>query len=291
MKSMKIMHRYDSDERQHYIINQNYSVKLHPKLLYVGELEKKAGWSDDLHSHDFIELIFVLEGKGSVRTEKEVLPIQKGDIIVYNADFKHAETSSADEPISTIFIAINDISTEGLPKNHLLSANSSIRFPSGEHYEFFNSIMSNMLLEASNKATYYHEIAYCGLKSLLLMIFRILENKENFPKTDSNSTFINLKNYIDNNFLTDITLETIAENCFANKFYLSHLFSGKQGTTIQDYILSRRIEYSKKLLLETNLNICEVSEKSGFSSSSYFCRVFKKLSSFTPFKYKKTFLQ
>ena len=82
---MDIIHRYNSKERQHYLLGSHYSFRLRPQLLYVGRLNKQAGWHDEPHSHDFAEILFVKEGYGTVRaygTEKIIGP---GDIIVYNA--------------------------------------------------------------------------------------------------------------------------------------------------------------------------------------------------------------
>ena len=43
---MSVLHRYDSEERQHYLFQPQYSLKIKPKLLYAGKLETtyEDGW-------------------------------------------------------------------------------------------------------------------------------------------------------------------------------------------------------------------------------------------------------
>jgi len=50
---MLVTHRYDSDERQHHLLENYYSFKLKPRLLYVGSLDKHGGWTENLILTDF----------------------------------------------------------------------------------------------------------------------------------------------------------------------------------------------------------------------------------------------
>ena len=52
---MKIKHRYNSAQRQHYLLEAHYSFKLKPRLLYVGSLDKHGGWREEPHAHDFLK--------------------------------------------------------------------------------------------------------------------------------------------------------------------------------------------------------------------------------------------
>ena len=43
---MEITHLYDSEERQHYLFRHQYALKIKPRLLYAGKLDKKDGWRE-----------------------------------------------------------------------------------------------------------------------------------------------------------------------------------------------------------------------------------------------------
>ena len=73
-----------------------------------------------------------------------------------------------------------------------------------------------------------------------------------------------------------------------SKFYLTKEFKKAYGVTISKYIISRRINYAKRLLRFTEKPIDEISEICGFYDTSYFNKQFKASEDITPFKYRKT---
>ncbi len=77
---MKIVHRYDSEERQHYLLEQSYTFHLKPRLLYVGSLSKQEKWSEISHSHQFVEILFIVDGKGTVVFENSKKTYKKATL-------------------------------------------------------------------------------------------------------------------------------------------------------------------------------------------------------------------
>ncbi len=69
--------------------------------------------------------------------------------------------------------------------------------------------------------------------------------------------------------------------------YLSNIFSEVTGTTIQQYIISNKIERVKEFLLYEELNIKEIAYKLNYSSVAHLCNQFKKVTGLTPTYYKK----
>jgi YesN/AraC family two-component response regulator len=72
-----------------------------------------------------------------------------------------------------------------------------------------------------------------------------------------------------------------------NPDYLSYIFHKKFGQTLNTYITAMRIDAAKELLLTSNLSLQEISDKAGFSNSSYFHRQFKKITGLTPMQFSK----
>ena len=58
-----------------------------------------------------------------------------------------------------------------------------------------------------------------------------------------------------------------------------------------EYLIEYRIEIAKKLLKSTKLSMTEVAQETGFSSSAYFSKIFKRECNMTPLEYRKHFLQ
>lgn len=63
-------------------------------------------------------------------------------------------------------------------------------------------------------------------------------------------------------------------------------FKAEIGITPAEYIMMQKLEYAKKQLTESNISITELSYMLGFSSSNYFCSVFKKIMTCTPKDYR-----
>ena len=76
-------------------------------------------------------------------------------------------------------------------------------------------------------------------------------------------------------------------NVNVSKFHLCRCFREHTGMTVMDYILSTRIILAKNELTKTDESILCISEKCGFSSVSYFCRVFHRKEGCTPLQYRK----
>lgn len=62
--------------------------------------------------------------------------------------------------------------------------------------------------------------------------------------------------------------------------YLSNLFSEDQGTTIEHFIISHKIERIKELIIYGEYNITEIAWKMGYSSVAHLSSQFKKATGF-----------
>lgn len=69
--------------------------------------------------------------------------------------------------------------------------------------------------------------------------------------------------------------------------YLSNLFSSKEGITLEKYIINQKIEKVKELLIYNEFTLSEIAYKLGYSSVQHLSNQFKKVTGFTPSKFKK----
>ncbi|MCX6351864.1 MAG: AraC family transcriptional regulator [Bacteroidetes bacterium] len=69
--------------------------------------------------------------------------------------------------------------------------------------------------------------------------------------------------------------------------YLSNLFSEVQGTTIEQFIISHKIERVKELLIYGELNLTEISYRMNYSSVAHLSNQFKKVTGLTPSHFKQ----
>ena len=91
---------------------------------------------------------------------------------------------------------------------------------------------------------------------------------------------------------TDEMLKINFSNFLSDKLkydytYLANLFSEVQGTTIEHFIISHKVERIKELILYDELNITEIADKMNYSSVAHLSNQFKKATGFSPSHYKQ----
>lgn len=95
--------------------------------------------------------------------------------------------------------------------------------------------------------------------------------------------------YIEGHFSEDIGLREMAGFLHLNESYFSYIFKKETGINFTDYLNDIRIEKAKEYLRMPGMAVSEVWEKAGYSSMSYFSRVFKQITAMGPAEYKKSF--
>ncbi|MBR0277031.1 MAG: helix-turn-helix transcriptional regulator [Clostridia bacterium] len=93
--------------------------------------------------------------------------------------------------------------------------------------------------------------------------------------------------YIIKNACREITIDEICFEMHMSKYHFCRQFRKTTGTTVMKYILKTRLIMAKNMILNENLSITEISNRCGFSSISYFSRVFKEENGISPLNYKK----
>lgn len=80
--------------------------------------------------------------------------------------------------------------------------------------------------------------------------------------------------------------EFLSEKLNHNYTYLANLFSEVQGTTIEHFIISHKIERIKELIIYDELNITEIAWKMNYSSVAHLSTQFKKITGLSPSHFK-----
>jgi len=94
-----------------------------------------------------------------------------------------------------------------------------------------------------------------------------LSNSGELPK-------INFSNYLSNELNYDYT-------------YLANIFSDSEGYTIEQFILTNKIETVKALIRLNNLSLTQIANKLHYSSLAHLSNQFKKITGFTPSFFKR----
>ena len=95
------------------------------------------------------------------------------------------------------------------------------------------------------------------------------------------------RDYILSHIGEAITTEILSKELGMNRTYLCKLFAEETGLTINQYVTQVKMEEAKRLMDITKKSIAEISEYLGYSSQSYFQKVFKNRYGITPGEYRQ----
>lgn len=117
-------------------------------------------------------------------------------------------------------------------------------------------------------------------------------NGENFtfiPVYSSGGMSKKVMNILTENIYNRLKIEDIAEELNYSKSYLFKTFKSQTGSTIAACFMKLKIERAKELLRNSEMSITEISEHLAFDSQSYFTKSFKKITTYSPTKYRQIF--
>lgn len=95
------------------------------------------------------------------------------------------------------------------------------------------------------------------------------------------------KNYIDKHFAESITLDVIADKLHISPVYLSTVFKSETGMNYSKYLTSVRINKSKEMLRECDMNLTQIANAVGYDSLTYFSKLFRKKTGLKPMEYRR----
>ena len=113
-----------------------------------------------------------------------------------------------------------------------------------------------------------------------------MEIKERGQADRERNVELEVKKYIQEHMVDNITVTGIAEALHFNPQYLMRAFKSKTDMSIVEYITKARLDTAKKILKDTPLPIKIVASMVGYGDYAYFTRVFRKETGVSPSRYR-----
>lgn len=244
-----------------------------------------------MHKHDDrCELLFVRSGTSRYVIENQIYPLKKGDMIITNSGDLHDEIIGKEDNVSYYSLAIDSLKLPGLRENHLISASECPVVATGEQFEIFNTLFRSIYeLLVSNEAEIEETCHYLMMSILSLLLKQIRMQDGGMREESHSSMILNIRQYLDENYMNDLSLQVISDRFHISTYYLSHIFKDETGYSPMNYIIRRRIGEAQTLLITTKLSITEIAGMVGFSNPNNFNIQFQKQVGLSPREYRKTY--
>ena len=106
---------------------------------------------------------------------------------------------------------------------------------------------------------------------------------------DDSRRILKVKNYINENYMYELKLATLADLANMSPSAFSRFFKLHTGRTLSDYIIDIRMGFATRLLLDTNDTIAEVGFNCGYNNLSNFNRIFKRKKGCSPSEFRENY--
>ena len=267
------------------------------------ELLTWEGGPSSLHTHNFIELLYVLQGTANHTLDGVSTIISKGDYLIVDYGSQHQYSPLGDTPFRVMNCLFSPQLFDKALSNrfHLQDITDSSAF--NIQYYFLKDrpnkfvyhdtdghvrkTLEHMYIEFKNKDMGYKELIRCQLTILLLEMMRSIK----LPDIDNceNDIVSHITNYTREHFAEKITLESITKRFHYSLPSISLMFKKQTGLTFREFLQQVRIHESCRLLVTTNESIANIVELTGYSDAKSFHAIFKRQTGMTPRQFRKTF--
>lgn len=275
-----------------YLINKkNYDPNY--ELLYISKSKFENDWHSTAHFHPFTEVFFITDGKGAFHLDDTIVNVNKWDLIIINPNCLHTEKSSlSDSPLEYIVLGIDSLLLN-FPESYSLTNNEQqvnlykiMNFSKDK--EIILNYFNQLIHEIENKGFNYEHVCKSILTLFITHIIRSTTSLRFIEQSQEklNLECIKIKNYIDSHYAQNITLDFLSDLSYMNKFHLVHTFTKQIGISPINYVINKRIQEAKNLLGTTGYSIRDIASIVGFSNSSYFSQMFRKVTGISPKSYR-----
>ena len=270
--------------------------------LYISRVVRDFKFTmSDVHIHyNDYEVYYLLEGERCYFIGTKIYHLKQGSLVFVRRNVIHKTALSREAHHDRILLEISRSYLESvfaitgeLTLHDFFQDDCIILSLESEEQSFITELLLALGRELGTKNSGFRLLA----KSLVAELFiyaKRMENKTN-PSASSRTDdprhrqIEQIACYIAENCCSPLSLNSIAEQFYMNKCYLSRIFKEITGFTVNGYLHARRIQKARSLLIQNSMNISEVAEAAGYENLTYFERVFKKHTGMSPLEYRKQY--
>ena len=258
--------------------------------IYIFESRHSPDFRMELVAQDFQHLYVVRDGRGFIETERGRLPVRENQLVYVPAHVAQRPVDDPTDPLTLIILCFYESvfgdRTSAVEAFRLFARGfpALTPFKVGDNYTRLEvrRRLRAIFVEQMRQREGSDSVILAQLIELLVFLSRTYaEHRTLSPNDPGAAAFAGSLQYLDENFDRPVKVEELAE--LANMSYRSYTeqFKRRTGKTVTQYLAVRRVDYAKRLLLETD-DILFASAEAGFGDLTHFYRVFKKLTGLTP---------
>lgn len=253
-----------------------------------------------LHWHQYIEFIYVLEGKGVLTIDLKEYRAAKGDLIVVSPSSLHGGTGEETNPLICKVILADIEMLMGSLKDKIAKLylspllDQTIKIvpfiePGTPVYEEMKFLFEKI----QDKWEKQNDGAELYIKGYLIQMLAVLFETKQYQEVSGHSGIKEIRQikkliqFIEEHYSEPLSVDRLAQYAGYNRYYFMHFFKMHTGYTVTQYLNLKRTGYAAHMLAEQEWSVSEISDRTGYQDVSYFIRVFAKRYGLSPLMYRK----
>ena len=246
--------------------------------------EKEQGFLFPGEAHPMVELTYVDQGSMHSVVEGQDLLLKQGDLVIYGPNQWHMQY--ADIGVAPRYVTIS-FALSGVELAPLL--NRKFSAPQNVVKQ-----LQNMLQEQERMDAYSNDIILSQLNLLLLLLLREAAAPKGGKLQASNSIHSEneiirqAQQFISSHIREKLSVPLVARQVDVSPSYLTALFHKNLQISPGEYIRRIKLQESKQMIRENNLNFTEIAAELQYSTVHHFSRQFKEKFGITPTEYAKS---
>ncbi len=258
-------------------------------LLYLqetGSLTAKKKHISTRKNLDSFLFFIVEDGEGTILYNHTAYELHEGDCVCIDCSNGYSQYSSPSHLWTLAWVHFNGQNMKEIYQKFMERSGKPVYHT--DHIKSYTDLIANIYALANSKE-YVKDMSFnTMLSSLLTYIMKDcwVYEKESSQKPKKNIEEIHA--YIESHYKEKISLESLADAFYINKFYLTRIFKEQYAVSIMTYLNQTRINQAKQLLRFSHENLDTIATSCGFQNGSYFSKVFLKMEGITPNKFRKS---
>ncbi len=246
--------------------------------------EKEQGFLFPGESHPMAELTYVDQGSLHSVAEGQDLLLKQGDLVIYGPGQWHMQY--ADIGVAPRYVTIS-FASRGKRLNALLNR----KFTAPQKAV---TLLQNMLREQETTDALSGDIILCQLNLLLLLLLRETTAPTGGKLQTANAVHSEneiirqAQQFISSHIREKLSVPLVARQVDVSPSYLTALFHKNLQISPGEYIRRIKLQESKQMIRENNLNFTEIAAELQYSTVHHFSRQFKEKFGITPTEYAKS---
>ena len=262
------------------------------RLIKYTRSQFENDWASVEHCHPYCEILYVFSGEGVYRQGERTAPLRQGTLAIINPYKKHTEFSSCENPVDYAVFSVDQFSfaPQRAPDNFDETETAAddddfFLFDLSAQHAYFCDAALTFARELHDKKPYADAYLQNVFRNVLLTVLRETALTASPARTENNKHMqipVAVADYLEKYYVSPITLDTLAERFYINKFYLVRIFKEAFGVTPKQYLNKVRIRGAQTLLASTDFSVISIANMVGFVNASHFTRLFKRYTGKTP---------